>query len=260
MTASWATHPGKRVFDLLLGALALLFTLPLTLLALAAVWIEDRHNPLYVSTRVGCDGVAVRFIKIRTMIPQASLTAVDTTVAGDPRITWVGRYIRALKLDELPQLLHVVSGRMSLVGPRPNVPREVALYTEAERDLLRVAPGITDIASIVFADLAKVLSRAADANIAYNQLVRPWKSRLGLHYVHHASLGLDVAILFCTFSLLFDRRRTLQWVSRLLARTGASSDLVRFALRDEPLRPLPPPGAAEVVISREHASSKELSS
>src|SRR2546421_9553898 len=134
------------------------------------------------------------------MVPHASST-VDTTVAGDPRITPVGKYIRATKLDELPQFVHVLSGRMSLIGPRPNVPREVELYTAEERELLSVRPGITDIASIVFADLADALADASDPNIAYNQLVRPWKSRLGLHYVRSASFGNDVRIICYTVSV-----------------------------------------------------------
>ena len=184
------------------------------------------------------------------MIPRASATAVDTTVATDPRITTIGRYVRAAKIDELPQLLHVMTGRMSMVGPRPNVAREVVLYTDQERLLLMVSPGITDIASIVFADLAATLAHAEDPNIAYNQLVRPWKSRLGLHYVRVQSLRVDLELMFCTVSLWFSRRWTLRRVSRLLVRTGAPEDLARFALREEPLKPMPPPGADTIVTSR----------
>lgn len=244
------SYAGKRAFDVLAATVALLLTLPFMLAALAAVWLADRHNPLYLSERIGRDGAPLRFLKIRTMVPRAHASAIDTTVAGDPRITAIGRYIRVLKLDELPQLLHVLSGRMSMVGPRPNVPREVALYTAEERGLLEARPGITDIASIVFADLATALGGVEDPNIAYNQLVRPWKSRLGLHYVRSASLSADLSIIFCTVSLLFARRWTLRRISNQLRRGGAPEDLCRFVLREEPLRPLPPPGAAAVVTSR----------
>jgi len=245
-----AGYPLKRSVDLAVALLALALALPMLLVALAAVWLYDRGNPLYVAERVGLGGRPFRFLKIRTMVEGASANAVDTTVTGDPRVTTVGRAIRAIKLDELPQLLHVLSGRMSMVGPRPNVPREVALYTAEERALLTVRPGITDIASIVFADLADTLSEAADPNIAYNQLVRPWKSRLGLHYVHGASLVNDLRIICYTVSVLFARRWTLRRISVLLRRTGAPAELCRFVLREEPLRPVPPPGADAIVTSR----------
>lgn len=248
--ANTADYPLKRPFDVLFATSALLLTLPLTLPALGAAWLCDRATPLYVSERIGRHGRAFRFLKIRTMVPRAAASTVDTTVAGDPRVTATGRWIRALKLDELPQLLHVLTGRMSMVGPRPNVPREVALYTAAERGLLAARPGITDLASIVFADLAEALRNAADPDIAYNQLVRPWKSRLGLHYLACASLGNDVRIIGYTVSVLVARRWTLRRISILLARTGAPADLCRFALREDPLRPMPPPGADAIVTSR----------
>jgi lipopolysaccharide/colanic/teichoic acid biosynthesis glycosyltransferase len=139
---------------------------------------------------------------------------------------------------------------MSMVGPRPNVPREVAIYTTQERELLAVRPGITDISSIVFADLADTLAASPDPNIAYNQLVRPWKSRLGLHYVRHASLAGDLRIIFYTLSAVFARRWTLFRLSKVLRSTHAPEDLCRFVLRDEPLRPVPPPGADAIVTSR----------
>lgn len=240
----------KRPLDVVVATIALLLSLPLTLLALGVVWLGDGGSPLYVSERIGRQGRPFRFLKIRTMLPQAIASTVDTTVAGDPRVTTVGRWIRALKLDELPQLLHVLTGQMSMVGPRPNVPREVALYTPAERGLLAARPGITDIASIVFADLADALGTAADPNIAYNQLVRPWKSRLGLHYVGCASLGNDLRIIGYTVSMVFARGWTLRRVSALLARTGAPAELCRFVLRQDPLQPTAPPGADAIVTSR----------
>ncbi len=245
-----AGYPLKRTLDVAGALCALLLTLPLMLLAVAAVWVYDRGNPLYVAERVGRSGRPFRCLKIRTMVAGASGNAVDTTVAGDPRVTPVGRVIRAAKLDELPQFLHVLTGRMSLVGPRPNVPREVALYTLSERALLSVPPGVTDVASIVFADLADALRDAADPNIAYNQLVRPWKSRLGLHYLSCVSLGNDLRILFYTLSVLSARRWTLRRISALLRRTGAPQDLCRFVLREDPLQPVPPPGSDAIVTSR----------
>lgn len=245
-----AGYAGKRLLDLLGAGCALVISSPVLLVAAAAVWVYDLHKPWYISLRVGWRAVPFRFIKVRTMVPDAAASALDTTVAGDTRLTPVGRLVRALKVDELPQFLHVLSGRMSMVGPRPNVPREVALYTSEERGLLAVRPGITDIASIVFADLGDALAHAADPNIAYNQLVRPWKSRLGLHYVRCASLSNDLRIICYTITVLVARRWTLGRLSMLLRRSGAPEDLCRFVLRDAPLRPTPPPGADAIVTSR----------
>lgn len=249
-TAPTRVYRGKRLLDFVGAIIALLVSAPLLLLTIIAVFVYDRRSPWYISERVGRGGIPFRFVKIRTMVPQAAAGDVDTTIAGDPRITSVGRLVRAAKLDELPQFLHVLSGRMSIVGPRPNVPREVALYTDEERALLLVTPGITDLASIVFADLGDALADVGDPNIAYNQLVRPWKSRLGLHYVRHATLSDDLQIICYTVTVLFARSWTLQRISVLLRRAGASAELCDFVLRKYPLKPLAPPGADAIVVSR----------
>jgi lipopolysaccharide/colanic/teichoic acid biosynthesis glycosyltransferase len=248
----WAPDPvWKRLLDLVGGAVGTLFGAPFVLVLSLAIWVQDRSNPFYVSTRVGRGGRSFRFVKMRTMIPNAAATRVDTTVAGDPRLLRLGQLVRALKFDELPQFWHVLGGSMSLVGPRPNVEREVCLYSAEERQMLAVRPGITDYASIVFSDLATVLAGCADANIAYNQLVRPWKSALALHYVAHRTLARDLTILMCTAAHAFSRRIALTWIAADLARSGAAPELVRFALRREPLTPRPPPGALRVVTSRD---------
>src|SRR5205814_6243983 len=124
-------------------------------------------------------------------------------------------------LDELMQLWNVFIGDMSLVGPRPQVRREVDIYTGAERELLTVRPGITDVASIVFADEAEILADAADPDLMYNQLIRPWKSRLGLIYVRHCSVGLDLRLLLLTVVALVSRRRALSDLQRILERLRA---------------------------------------
>ena len=139
---------------------------------------------------------------------------------------------------------------MSLVGPRPNVRRETDLYTGEERRLLGVRPGITDIASIVFADEGDILKHEADPDLAYNQLIRPWKSRLGLFYVERASLALDLRLIWITAKAILSRDSALADVVRLLDRMGADADLVRVAGRHDRLVPHPPPGASEVVTSR----------
>jgi len=248
--------PGwKRLIDAVGGTVALILAFPVIALAMFVVWLSDFKNPLFASYRIGQGGIPFRFLKIRTMVPNASATRVDTTIVGDPRITAVGGLIRALKIDELPQFLNVVRGDMSLVGPRPNVPRETSRYTEKERRLLSVRPGITDYSSIVFADLGQTLAGSQDPNVAYNQLVRPWKSTLGLHYIDTMSFFNDLFIIFLTITAFFARRWTLQMIVSRLRASGASQELYEIASRERPLRPMPPPGAIEVaavsdVVSR----------
>lgn len=191
-----------------------------------------------------------RMVKLRSMVINADRTGVDSTAGGDPRITRVGHFIRNYKLDELTQLWNVLLGDMSLVGPRPNVKRETDLYTAEEKRLLSVKPGITDIASIVFADEGDILKGQVDPDLAYNQLIRPWKSRLGLFYVGNRSLTLDLCLIWLTALTLISRERALTSLVRLLARLGASEALVRVAGRKDALTPFPPPGATEIVRSR----------
>jgi lipopolysaccharide/colanic/teichoic acid biosynthesis glycosyltransferase len=244
----------KRVLDLVGGTIALIVTLPLILASMLAVWLCDFRNPLFVSERIGRGGRPFRFFKIRTMVPNASANGVNTTIAGDPRVTAVGRVLRYFKLDELPQFWNVVRGEMSLVGPRPNVFHETSRYTEEERRLLSVLPGVTDYSSIAFADLGDVLAGSADANVAYNQLIRPWKSALGLHYIATMSLANDLWLIWLTMTQMFARRWTLTKLEARLRATGAPPELCEMASRSRPLRPAPPPGATCVVEASEVAA------
>lgn len=142
----------KRLLDLIVSAGILLLVGPVLLLAMLAIFLQDGHSPLYLGERVGLAGQPFRMVKLRSMRHGADRSQVDSTAARDPRITPLGNLVRRIKLDEFMQLWNVLKGQMSLVGPRPNVPREVAIYTEAEKALLGVRPGITDMASIVFFD------------------------------------------------------------------------------------------------------------
>lgn len=240
----------KRGLDLLASGIGLLILLPVFALVCVAIWLEDRHGPFYLGPRVGRDGRMFRMVKFRSMTPRADRSGLHSTAGNDPRITRVGKYIRAFKLDELSQLVNVFKGDMSLVGPRPQVEKDVALYTPVERGLLEARPGITDFSSIVFADEGEVLRGAEDPDLRYQQLIRPWKSRMGLHYVAHRSLSIDVRLILATILNAVSRPAALAWVSRMLAETGGDEALVRVALRTDELRPFPPPGATEVVASR----------
>ena len=189
-------------------------------------------------------------VKLRSMIVDADKSRIDSTARGDERITRVGRVIRKFKLDELSQLWNVLIGDMSLVGPRPQVESDVQLYTQLERRLLDVRPGITDFASIVFADEGDILEGAPDPDLRYNQLIRPWKSRLGLHYIGSRSFFLDVRLIFVTILNVFSSRRALAAVAVMLEKTGAEPSLIAVARRNDPLVPAPPPGADEIVRTR----------
>jgi lipopolysaccharide/colanic/teichoic acid biosynthesis glycosyltransferase len=240
----------RRLLDILLSSLALVIAAPVIIISAFIVWADDRRSPFFFAERIGKNGKPFRMIKLRSMVVGADKTGIDSTSKHDTRLTRVGPTIRKFKLDELPQLLNVLGGSMSMVGPRPNVRREVALYTEVERGLLEVRPGITDFASIVFSDLSDILAPYEDPDIAYNQLVRPGKNRLGLFYVANRSIGVDLRIIFLTAKAVLSRRKALQGVQMLLARMGAPNDLVELAGRQTPLVAAPPPGSDSIVTSR----------
>ncbi len=244
------TDAVKRALDLVIAIVALLVLSPLLLVISLAIWLQDFRSPLYVAPRVGRAAVVFRMVKFRSMAAGADRTGVDSTSADDRRITRIGALLRSCKLDELPQLWNVLTGAMSLVGPRPQVAREVNLYTPVERGLLDVRPGITDLASIVFADEGEILAGRPDPDLAYNQLIRPWKSRLGLLYVRRRSVVLDLRLLWLTVVALVSRRRALASIGQLLVRLDAEPQLCQVALRVEPLLPCAPPGASVVVMSR----------
>ena len=240
----------KRLLDVIASFLGLLIFSPLLAMLCFLVWLQDRHSPFYTPLRVGRGEKPYRMFKLRSMVIRADANKVDSTANNDPRITAVGRFIRRIKFDEFPQLWNVLKGEMSLVGPRPNVQRETDLYTSEEKRLLSVRPGITDISSIVFADEGSILEGRPDPDLAYNQLIRPYKSRLGLLYVEHAGVFLDVHLILLTLLSAVNRRAALNQVGGIVAKLGASRELITVALRQEPLQPAPPPGATEIVASR----------
>ena len=245
----------KRAFDVLVSFFSLVLALPILLPVMFLVWWQDKHSPFYVAPRTGKCGTQFCMVKLRSMIMNADQSGVDSTGANDQRITRVGHFIRKYKLDELTQLWNVLKGDMSLVGPRPNVKRETDLYTSEERKLLDVKPGVTDFASIVFADEGDILKEEADPDIAYNQLIRPGKSRLGLFYIQHSSLLLDVRLCVITALALYSRRKALQCIEKTMEQLNADCELVTLVGRRSQLIPMPPPGSEEIVTSREGSLS-----
>lgn len=240
----------KRAFDIIISLLGLIIASPILIPVIIAVWLQDFHSPFYIAPRVGKDGKLFRMVKLRSMVANADKVGVDSTSAKDTRITSVGRFIRRYKLDELSQLWNVLKGDMSLVGPRPQVQRDAALYTEVEQHLLSVKPGITDISSIVFADEGDILKDSDDPDLDYNRLIRPWKSRLGLLYIDHKSFMLDLRLIFLTALTIVSRQKALAGIQKILQDLGADEMLRRVAQRQDKLEPYPPPGASEIVQSR----------
>jgi lipopolysaccharide/colanic/teichoic acid biosynthesis glycosyltransferase len=190
----------KRCFDLLLTLPSLVLLAPV--FALLAIWIKlDSSGPVFFrQERVGRQGKTFRIFKFRTMCLNAEALGRQITVGEDPRITRLGSCLRKSKLDELPQLLNVIRGEMSLVGPRPEVPRYVALYPpEVRVRVLSVPPGITDFASIEYRDENAILGRAADPDRAYLEEVMPAKLAFCLRYVAERSLWTDFILIVRTF-------------------------------------------------------------
>lgn len=241
----------KRLLDLSAATLGLIVLSPLLIALSVLIWLQDRHSPFYIASRMGRGERPFRMVKLRSMVIRADLSGVDSTAGDDPRITSLGKFIRRFKLDEIPQLWNVLKGEMSLVGPRPNVERETVLYTPDEKRLLSVRPGITDLASIVFADEGEILQGSADPDLKYNQVIRPWKSRLGLLYVDaQPSVARDLRVILLTIKGALDRSAALTGVHSIAQGIGASPELLTIITRQQPLPAAAPPGASEIVQSR----------
>lgn len=241
----------KRALDFFLSLIGLLVCSPILFPVIFLVWIQDWHSPFYIAPRVGKNEKPFRMVKLRSMIINADKSGVDSTSSNDRRITGVGRFIRKYKLDELSQLWNVLIGDMSLVGPRPNVKREIDLYTLEEKKLLTVRPGITDFSSIVFSDEGEILKDHEDPDIAYNQLIRPGKSMLGIFYIQNRSLVIDLKIIYLTVIAIISKDSALKSLVIILQKSGASQSLIDIASRKQKLAPMPPPGAKNIVTNRE---------
>ena len=196
----------KRGFDLVIASLALLLLWPLFVVVALAIKLESPGPVFYRQQRVGRFGRLFRIHKFRTMREDADRVGLAITVAEDPRITRLGRRLRGRRLDELPQLIDVLQGSMSLVGPRPEVPRYVALYPEALRErVLAVRPGIADPASLAFRDEASLLARAADPEREYVEVIMPAKLAGAVEYAARASLWTDLGVLARSVGVLLGR-------------------------------------------------------
>ena len=240
----------KRLVDILASFFGLLFFSPILLPAIFLVWKEDKKSPFYVTSRLGKNEISFNMIKLRSMVVNADKSGVVSSSDDDIRITSIGHKIRKYKLDELVQLWNVLKGDMSLVGPRPNVKDETDLYTDIEKELFLVRPGITDFSSIVFSDEGDILKRKDNPDLVYNQIIRPWKSRLGLIYIKNQSLLLDIKIIIYTIIGFASKQRALNWVSNHLALVKADLKVINMSKRVDDLYPYPPPGMDKIITKR----------
>lgn len=195
----------KLLFDFTVSLMGIIvLALPMIIFSIL-VKREDGGPIFYRGVRVGRYGKSFRIYKFRTMVVNAENIGASSTPENDPRITKVGKFLRKYKLDELPQLINVLKGEMSFVGPRPQVLWAVELYNDEEKKLLSVRPGITDYASIKFKNEAEILKGSADPDKDYLEKIAPEKLRLSLEYMKNQSLWLDIKLIFATFKAIFER-------------------------------------------------------
>jgi lipopolysaccharide/colanic/teichoic acid biosynthesis glycosyltransferase len=196
----------KRLFDLIFSLAGFLVLSPIFIILSLLILITMGWPVFYRQIRVGRGGEEFKIIKFRSMVKNAEKRGLAVTTGGDPRITPIGRFLRKSKLDELPQLLNVISGDMSLVGPRPEVPKYVSLYDDHQRQVLSVRPGLTDPASIVYRHEEQILARYADTEKAYIEVLMPAKLKLNLAYIEKQSFWRDLALIGRTLRKIFSSR------------------------------------------------------
>jgi lipopolysaccharide/colanic/teichoic acid biosynthesis glycosyltransferase len=193
----------KRLFDFIFALIGLIILSPILILISLLILLTMGWPIYYRQTRIGKDQELFKIIKYRSMVKDADRKGPAFTVGGDPRITSVGRFLRKHKLDELPQLLNVFAGKMSIVGPRPEVQKYVEKYDSEQIRVFSVKPGLTDPASIVYRDEEAVLSRYDDVEKAYIERILPAKLKLNLAYIDKATFLTDLGLIFRTLRKLF---------------------------------------------------------
>ena len=198
----------KRLFDLFCSSIGLILFSPVFLTLAIAIKLDSPGPIFYRGVRIGRYGKPFRIYKFRSMVQDAEKIGAASTSATDMRVTRTGHIIRKFKLDEFSQLINVLIGDMSLVGPRPEVQKFVDMYTEEEKAILTLRPGITDWSSIRFHNEGEIIeaSGIADADEAYAKIIRPTKLRLQLKYLREHNLWIDIKIIICTILTLISTR------------------------------------------------------
>ncbi|WP_250436312.1 sugar transferase [Hanstruepera flava] len=192
----------KRLFDIIFSALGLILLLPLLLLIAILLKLESKGPVFYKQVRVGHNSTDFKIFKFRTMFVGSDKKGLLTVGDRDPRVTKTGYFLRKYKLDELPQLINVIIGNMSFVGPRPEVRKYVSLYSKSDLEILTVKPGITDYASIVFRDEAELLKTAKKPEELYINEIMPRKIALNKQYIDNHSILVDIRIIFKTIKTI----------------------------------------------------------
>jgi len=193
----------KRLFDISISFLALVILSPLLIIISVWVLLDSKGGFFYKQPRVGKGNRDFTLLKFRSMHPGADTKGLLTVGERDPRITGAGYYLRKTKLDELPQLINILAGDMSLVGPRPEVRKYVDLYTDEQLKVLDIRPGLTDNASLAYINESEILAKSEDPEKTYIETILPAKLELNLQYVREHSPGKDVGIIFRTIIGIF---------------------------------------------------------
>jgi lipopolysaccharide/colanic/teichoic acid biosynthesis glycosyltransferase len=192
-----------RFFDIILSLLGLIFLAPILILVSIWILLDSNRGVFFSQVRVGKNGKEFHLLKFRSMRPDSEKAGQLTVGARDPRITNSGRFLRKFKLDELPQLINVLKGEMSLVGPRPEVPKYVAMYSPTERKVLNVRPGITDLASLQYFDENELLAKSKNPEQTYVQEIMPAKLQLNQAFIANPTLSAYFSVIFRTVNKIF---------------------------------------------------------
>jgi len=196
----------KRVFDIIASLCGLILLIPLILFIALLIKSENEGPVFYRGVRVGRHGKHFWIFKFRTMVADAEKIGGPSTSDDDPRVTKLGQLLRKYKIDELPQLINVLKGEISFVGPRPEVPTEIETYNKEEKRILLVKPGITDWASLTYHNEGEILKGSPDPHKTYRGKIRPGKLKLACKYVDEKSFSTDIKIIFKTFATLIKTR------------------------------------------------------
>ena len=190
----------KRLFDFFSSLTALIFLLPFFFIVALLIAIEGGFPVFFTQTRIGKNKIPFQLLKFRTMVKDADKLGKITIGRRDPRVTNVGHFLRSYKLDELPQILNILKGEMSVVGPRPEVEEYVNLYTEEQNKVFLAKPGLTDYASLKYINESEVLAKSSNPNKTYIEEIMPAKLQLNLKYIEEQGLLTDLKIIFKTIS------------------------------------------------------------
>jgi lipopolysaccharide/colanic/teichoic acid biosynthesis glycosyltransferase len=195
----------NRLFDIILALILLLISLPFWIIIMIVIMIFSPGNPFFRHTRVGRGGREFGLIKFRTMI-RSQPGDMCITVKGDRRVTGIGRILRKTKLDEIPQLLNILTGVMAFIGPRPEAPKFVAAYTPEQRKILNYRPGLVDPATLKYRHEERILAEYPDPQKAYLERILPDKLRISLDYQRDRGSHSDLMVILRTLTTLFQKR------------------------------------------------------